>query len=153
LHRVANPPEKKPSSGIPREAKARLRTTPPLIAPGKMVPCRPRFRNPWEKEDRSVEASLTQKTSLFTSLTKEWTRITQRKEVNIPSQGRRTRRAIFPIPPPSKEDGKNIVVSAPYYPDILFIHGRLESAPVSNDEPTMQGEEPLQHVARRRRNR
>jgi hypothetical protein len=51
LHRVADPPEKKPSSGILREAKARLRAAPPLTARGKMVPCRPGFRSPQEKED------------------------------------------------------------------------------------------------------
>jgi hypothetical protein len=41
LHCIADPPEKKHSSGIPREAKARLRTTPPLTARGKMVPRKP----------------------------------------------------------------------------------------------------------------
>jgi hypothetical protein len=40
---------------------------------------------------------------------------------------------------PSKEDGKNTVAPAPFYPDILFIQGILESAPISDDEPTMQG--------------
>jgi hypothetical protein len=59
LHRVADPPEKKLPSRIPREAKARLRTAPPLTARGKMTPCRPRFRSPREKEDRSLGASLT----------------------------------------------------------------------------------------------
>jgi hypothetical protein len=39
------------------------------------------------------------------------------------------------------------------YPDILFIQGRLESAPISDDEPTMQGEEPPQRDAPRRRNK
>jgi hypothetical protein len=44
------------------------------------------------------------------------------------------------MPSPSKEDGKkNTIASAPFYPNVLFIQG---SAPVSNDEPTMQGEEP-----------
>jgi hypothetical protein len=100
LHRVANPPEKKPSSGILREARARLRTVPPLTARGKMIPCGPGFRSPREKKDRSVEVSLTRKTSLSTSHTKEWTRITRKKEINIPTQGRRTRQATFPIPPP-----------------------------------------------------
>jgi hypothetical protein len=154
LHRVADPPKKKPSSGIPRETKARLRAAPSLMVQGKMVPCRPRFRSPREKEDRSVGASLTQKTSLSTSPTKEWTQNTRKKEINIPNQGRRARQATFPIPPPSTEDGKkNTVMPAPFFPDILFIEGRLESAPISDDEPTMQGEEPPQRDARRRRNR
>jgi hypothetical protein len=122
LDRVADPPKKKPSSGLSREAKARLWTVPPLTAQGKMVPCRLGFRSPREKEDRSVGASLTRKISLSTSPTKEWTRITRKKEVNIPSQGRRARQSTFPIPLPSKEDRrKNTVVPAPFYPDILFI--------------------------------
>ena len=59
LHHVADPPEKKPSSEIPREAKARLRIAPPLLVRGKMVPCNPGFRSPQEKEDQSFGASLT----------------------------------------------------------------------------------------------
>jgi hypothetical protein len=93
LHRVADPAKKRPSSKILREAKARLRTTPPLTARGKMVHCKPELRIPRENEDQSVGVSLTQRTSLSTSPTKEWTRITQKKEVNIPCQGRRTHRA------------------------------------------------------------
>jgi hypothetical protein len=120
LHRIADPPEKKPSSGIPREARTRLRTAPPPVARGKMIPCRPRFRSPQEKKDRPVDISLTQKTPLSTSPTKEWTRITRKKE--IPSQERRTHHTTFLIPSPSKEDGKeNTVVPAPFYLDILFI--------------------------------
>jgi hypothetical protein len=143
LHRIADPPEKKYSSGIPREAKARLRTAPPLTARGKMVPRKPGFRSPREKEDRLVGASLTRRTPLSTSPTKEWTRITRKKEVNVLSRGRRTHRATFSIPPPSKEDGKkNTVMPAPFYLDVLFIQGRSESTPISDNEPTMQGEEP-----------
>jgi hypothetical protein len=90
-------------------------------------------------EGRLISRGFTNpKTPLSTSPTKEWTRITQKKEINIPGQGRRTGQATFPIPPPSKKDGKkNTVVLAPFYPDILFIQGRLESAPISDDEPTM----------------
>jgi hypothetical protein len=77
---------------------------------------------------------------LSTSPTKEWTRIARRKEVNIPYRGRRTHRAILPIPPPSKEDGKkNTAIPAPFYPYVLFIQGRLESSPIFDNEPTMQG--------------
>jgi hypothetical protein len=143
LHRIEDLPEKKPSSGIPREAGARLQTAPPLAARGKMIPCGPKFGNPRERKDRSIGVLLTQKTPLSTSPTKEWTQITRKKETNTPSQGRRTRQATLLIPLPSKEDEKkSTVVPAPFYPDILFIQGRLESAPVSNDEPTIQGEEP-----------
>jgi hypothetical protein len=143
LHHLADPPEKNLSSGILREARAKQWAAPPPVAGGKMIPHRPRVRNPWEKKDRPVRISLTQRTQFSTSPTKEWTWITQKKETNIPSQGMRTRRATFPIPSPSKEDGKkSTVMLAPFYPDILFIQGRLESAPISDDEPTMQGEEP-----------
>jgi hypothetical protein len=127
---------------------------PPLVARGKMILCGPGFGSPREKKDRLVRVLLTRKTPLSTSSTKEWTRITRKKEINIPSQGRRTHRTIFPIPPPSKEDGKkNTVAPTPFYPDILFIQGRLESSPISDDEPTMQGEEPPQRDARRHRNK
>jgi hypothetical protein len=121
----------------------------PPAARGKMIPCGPRLRSPQEKKDRKVRILLTQKTPLSTSPTKEWTRINQKKEISIPSQGRKTRQATFPIPPPSKEDGKkSTITSAPFYPNILFIQGRLESAPIFDDDPTMQGEEPPQRDAR-----
>jgi hypothetical protein len=58
LHRIADPPEKKPSSRIPREARARLRTAPPPVAREKMIPCGPRFGSPQEKKDRSVGVPL-----------------------------------------------------------------------------------------------
>jgi hypothetical protein len=51
------------------------------------------------------------------------------------------------MPPPSKEDGmKNTIILAPCYLDVHFIQGRLESAPVFDDEPTMQGEELLNMI-------
>jgi hypothetical protein len=116
---------------------------PPPASRGKVTPYEPK-----------VGSSPTRRTSLSTSPTKEWTQITRKKEANSPSQGTRTRRAIFPTPSPSKEDGKKSAITpAPFYPDILFIGGRLASAPIFDDEPTMQGEEPPQHEARRRRNR
>jgi hypothetical protein len=37
---------------------------------------------------------------------------------------------------------KNIVALTPFYPNVLLIQGRLESTPIFDDEPTMQGEEP-----------
>jgi hypothetical protein len=44
------------------------------------------------------------------------------------------------------------MIAAPFYPDVLFI-GRVESPPVSDDEPTVPGEEPPQRESCRRRNR
>jgi hypothetical protein len=64
------------------------------------------------------------------------------------------RQVILPTPSPSKKDGKEfITTTTPFYPDVLFIGGRVESSPISDDEPTMPGEEPPQREARRRRNR
>jgi hypothetical protein len=58
-------------------------------------------------------------------------------------RGTELHRAIFPSPSPSKKDGKEfITATTPFYPDILFIGGRLESSLISDDEPTMPGEEP-----------
>ena len=138
LHRVADPPEKKLSLGIPREVRAKQWVVLPLVAQGKMIPHRPWIGNPWEKKDRPVGISLTRRTPLSTSPTKEWTRVTRKKETNVLSQGMRTRRATFPIPSPSKEDGKKSTIAPnPFYLDVLFIQGRLESTPISDDEPTM----------------
>jgi hypothetical protein len=43
---------------------------------------------------------------------------------------------------------KIATIAAPFYPDVLFI-GRVESPPVSDDEPTTPGEEPPQRESRR----
>jgi hypothetical protein len=52
------------------------------------------------------------------------------------------------VPPSSKENGKKLVTAAvPFYPDVLFI-GRVESSPISDDEPTAPGEEPPQRESR-----
>jgi hypothetical protein len=46
LHHIADPPEKTPSLGIPREARARPRIAPPPTTRGKMILCGLRFRSP-----------------------------------------------------------------------------------------------------------
>jgi hypothetical protein len=91
LHRVADPPEKKLSSEIPRGARAEQRVAPPPASQSKMTSYKPK-----------VESSPTRKTPLSTSPTKEWTQITRKKEANVPSQGTRTRRAICPTPSPQR---------------------------------------------------
>jgi hypothetical protein len=154
LHHIAAPPKKKPSSGIPREAKVKPRAMPPLTAREGVAPRKSGLKSPRRMEGQSARASPTRRTPLSTSPTKEWTRITRRREVDVPYRGRKTQRAILPTPPPSKEDEKRrTTVPAPFYPDVLFIQGRLESSPIFDDEPTMQGEEPPQRGARRWRNR
>jgi hypothetical protein len=83
---------------------------------------------------------------LSTSSTEKWTRITRKKETNE----MKARQASLLVPPPSKENKKKLVVmTTPFYPNVLFIEGRVESSPISDDEPTMLGEEPPQREARR----
>jgi hypothetical protein len=38
--------------------------------------------------------------------------------------------------------GEHTTASSSFFPDILFIQGRAEGAPISNNEPTVLGEEP-----------
>jgi hypothetical protein len=135
LHRIADLPKKKSTPtrseniGV-REEKARPPALRKKIALSKL----------------GAESPLTRRTPLSTSSTKEWTQIARKKEA-----GRK--QAVLSVPPPSKENGKKIVTTAvPFYPDVLFI-GRVESPPVSDDEPTAPGEEPPQRESRRRRNR
>jgi hypothetical protein len=138
LYRIADPPKKKspPTNfeniGV-RKEKAKTSSAP--------------------KKDRlqqaRAEGPLTRRTPLSTSSTKEWTQITRQKETN--KTGRK--QVVLSVPPPSKENGKKIATTAaPFYPDVLFI-GRVESPPVSDDEPTAPGEEPPQRESHRWRNR
>jgi hypothetical protein len=77
---------------------------------------------------------------LSTSSTERWTRITRKKEANKTKDCQ----TALSVPLSSKENGKNLVTAAvPFYPNVLFI-GRVESPPVSDDEPTTPGEEPPQ---------
>jgi hypothetical protein len=69
------------------------------------------------------------------------------KKKSPPTNSENTREARPPIL------RKRIAATAtPFYPDVLFI-GRVESPPVSDDEPTAPGEEPPQRESRQRRNR
>jgi hypothetical protein len=135
LHRLADPPKRKLSSETSEKIGVRQeKIQPPAllkkITSGKI----------------GAEGPSARRTPLSTSPTKEWTRITRRKEA-------KDHRADLSAPPPSKENGKKIAVTAaPFYPDVLFI-GRVKSPPISDDEPTAPGEEPPQRESRRRRNR
>jgi hypothetical protein len=87
---------------------------------------------------------------LSTSPTEKWTQIARRKETNE-AKGLQ---AALSVPSSSKEDRKKFVATAaPFYPNVLFIGGRVESNPISDDEPTAPGEEPHHRESRRRRNR
>jgi hypothetical protein len=131
LHRIADPPKKK---STPTNSENIGEAQPPAFQ--KKIA----FRKP------GGEGSLTRRTPLSTSPTKEWTQIARKKET-------RRKQVVLSVPPPSKENGKKIAMTAtPFYPDVLFI-GRAESPPISDDEPTAPGEEPPQRESRRRRNR
>jgi hypothetical protein len=85
----------------------------------------PAFRMKIISRKSGAEGSRTRRTPLPTSPTKEWTQIARKKATTT---------------------------AVPFYPDVLFI-GRVESPVVSDDEPTVPGEEPPQRESRRRRNR
>jgi hypothetical protein len=139
LHRIADPPERKSSSKISEKIGAKQ---------GKAQP--PALREKITFSKLGAEGPSTRRTPLSISPTERWTRITRRKETNK-AKGRQ---AALSVPPSSKEDRKKIVtIAAPFYPDVLFIRGRVESNPISDDEPTAPGEEPLHRESRRRRNR
>ena len=122
LHRIVDPPEKK---SPPTNSENAGKTLPPAL------------RKKIISGKAGAGSSLTRKTPLSTSPTKEWTRIARKKET-------RERPVVLPVPPTSKENGKKAAVAAiPFYPDVLFI-GRVESPTVSDDEPTAPGEEPPQ---------
>jgi hypothetical protein len=143
LHRIADPLEKKPSSEISKKVETRQRMAQPPAPQTKTTSYPLRVGN-----------SLARRTPLPTSPTKEWTRITRKKEAGVPERGMETRQVILLAPSPSKKDGKEFITAVtPFYPDVLFIGGRLESSPISDDEPTMPGEEPPQREAQRWRNR
>ena len=137
LHRIADPPERKSSSKISGKIGAgQEKAQPPVL----------RAKTTFSK--LGAEGPSTRRTPLSTSPTKKWTRITRKKEVNKVKDYQ----TALSVPPSSKENGKKLVTAAvPFYPDVLFI-GRVESPPVSNDEPTVPGEEPPQRESRRRRN-
>jgi hypothetical protein len=139
LHRIADPPERKSSSKISEKIGAKQ---------GKVQP--PALREEITFSKLGAEGPSTRRTPLSTSLTEKWTRITRRKEANEANG----RQATLSAPPSSKEGRKKIVaIVAPFYPDVLFIGGRVESNPISDDEPTAPEEEPLHRESHRRRNR
>jgi hypothetical protein len=135
LHRLVDPPEKKLSSGISEKIGARQEKAQPPALLKKIT-----------SSKIGAESPSARRTPLSTSPTREWTRIMRRKEA-------KDHQADLSAPPPSKENRKKIAVTAtPFYPDVLFI-GKVESPPISDDEPTAPGEEPPQRESRRRRNR
>jgi hypothetical protein len=139
LHCITDPPERKSSSKISEKIGAKQ---------GKAQP--PALREKITFNKLGAEGLSTGRTPLSTSPTEKWTRITRRKEANEANG----RQAALSVPPSSKEDRKKTAATAaPFYLDVLFIRGRVESNPISDDEPTAPGEEPHHRESRRRRNR
>jgi hypothetical protein len=134
LHRIADPPERKFSSKVSEKIGAKQeKAQPPVLR-----------KITFSK--LGAEGPSARRTPLSTSLTGEWTQITRKKEAKDHQAG-------LSVPPSSKENRKKVAVTAaPFYPDVLFI-GRVESPPISDDEPTAPGEEPPQRESHRRRNR
>jgi hypothetical protein len=129
LRRIADPPEKK---------------SPPTNSENVREAQPPALRKKIGKS--GAKGPLTRRTPLSTSPTKEWTQIARKKEA-------KGKQVVLSVPSPSKENGKKVATTAvPFYPNVLFI-GRVESPTVSDDEPTVPGEEPPQRESRRRRNR
>jgi hypothetical protein len=63
---------------------------------------------------------------LSTSSMEKWMQITRKKETNEV----KAHQAALLVPPPSKENRKKLVATTvPFYPDVLFIRGRVESTP------------------------
>jgi hypothetical protein len=111
LHRIADPLEKKPSSIISRKIGAKQEKVQPPALWGKTTSCKPRAEGP-----------STRRTPLSTSSTEKWTQITRRKEANKVKD----RQTALLVPLPSKENRKKLVTTTvPFYPDILFIGGRV----------------------------
>jgi hypothetical protein len=128
LHRIVDPPEKKPSLKISGKAGTKQEIAQPPALRAKTTSCKP-----------GAENSFTERTPLSTSSTETWTWITRKKETNEI----KARQASLLVPPPSKENKKKLVVmTTPFYRDVLFIGGIVESSPISDDEPIVPGEEP-----------
>jgi hypothetical protein len=127
LHRIADPLERKSSSKISEKIGAKQEKAQP-----------PALRAKTTFSKLGAEGLSTRRTPLSTSPTEKWTRITRKKEANKAKDCQ----TALSVPPSSKENRKKLVTAAvPFYPDVLFI-GRVESPPVSDDEPTTPGEEP-----------
>jgi hypothetical protein len=139
LHRIVDPPERKSSSKISEKIEAKQAKARPTALREKIT-----------FSKLGAEGPSTRRTPLSTSPTEKWTRITRKKEAN---KAKDHQAALFVSPSSKESRKKTVATTVPFYPDILFIRGRAESNPISNDEPTAPGEEPLHRESRRRRNR
>jgi hypothetical protein len=123
LHRIADPPNEKFSSEIPRKAGTRQQIARPPMPRAKTTSCKPRIKN-----------SPARRTPLPTLPIKSGHGLQERKkEASVLGKGTEVRRVIFPASSPSKKDGKELATTVtPFYPDILFIGGGGEIGVVSH---------------------
>jgi hypothetical protein len=171
LHRIMSPSEKifslrtpilgagsfhrTPTRNTPTNSEARkpqLASAPRRIAPASGGP---RAITTLMAQPTKV-APLSRRTPLSTSPNQVWTRITRRKDVGNPSTSMATgiRLMIVLSALPTWEIARACVVApSSFFSDVLFIQGRVGYAPISDDEPTVLGEEPLQCKAHQLRNR
>lgn len=77
----------------------------------------------------------------------------EQKAPTLPQSLGKSRRPHWLPSPQEQRLGCPGVAPRPYFPDVLFIHERIEDTPISDDEPTLQGEEPPQHETLHHRNR
>jgi hypothetical protein len=109
LHRIVDPPEKKPSPIISEKAGTRQQIAQPPAPQAKTTSCKSKAEN-----------SFTRRTPLSTSSIEDCTWITRKKEASRME----ARQAALSAPSPSKKDRKKFVTTAtPFYPDVLFIRG------------------------------
>jgi hypothetical protein len=111
LHRIVDPPEREPSSTNSGKARVKQKKAQPPAPRTKTPSCKP-----------GTEGPSTRRTPLSTSSTETWTQITRRKEANKVKD----RQTALLVPPPSKENKKKLVTkTVSFYPDNLFIGGRV----------------------------
>jgi hypothetical protein len=90
-------------------------------------------------------APLSLWTPLSTSPTRVWTQITQQRGVDSPGTSVvvGTRPMATAVASLTGEIARAWdVPPSSFFPNVLSIQGRVEDAPISNDESTVQGEEP-----------
>jgi hypothetical protein len=63
--------------------------------------------------------------------------------MNAPDKGQGAPSIIIPATLSSRENGKGCITAPiPFFSNVLFFQGRVETSPISDDEPTVLGEEP-----------
>lgn len=170
LYCITDPFEKRPSPRAPivKAGSSRptlARTTPtnfraqrpqPTFARRRITPTSVGPRTAATPVARLTEvAPLSLWTTLSTSPTRVWTHITRQRGVDSPGTSvvMGTRPTTTSVTSLVGEIARAWdVPSSSFFLDVLSIQGRVEDAPISNDEPNVQGEEPSQHEARQRRN-